>query len=259
MDQASSLREMMKKMKPVASPQKGNTISTAFISGEGVVGTSMLMKKIAQYTANHLEKQSAYFLSPVGDNNAVELYLDALCPLESVFASPSSDNSCKQILGSLDILSSVRQIPNKANRLRALVKELEKDRDLVMYGAGSSIGSLTINLAAMASKVVFVIKPTNKGVLELLSYLRVFSKVKNPLEFGIIMDTSNNDLFQKQWEYLQEINNRELNNKVEAIGCFDLNYIHLFDEVDVCKPFSMDFFIQQNAKKKLSDSIAQIF
>lgn len=258
MDQASSLRELMKKVKPSA-PKKRQAISVSFIAGEGIEGLSDLMKKIAIYSGNELSLPSAYFNSPEDKSDAVELYLEGLCPIDGLFSYPNLSNSCKRVLGGMDIIATARQEQSKVNKLRHLIKELEKDRDLILYKAGSAIGSLTINLAQMASKIVFVLKPTHKGILELLSYLRVFSKIGTALEFGILMDTSDNDLFQKQWVYLQEINRREFNYKMEAIGCFDLNYIHLFDEVDVCKPFSMDFFIEPNSKKKLSDSIAQIF
>ena len=258
MDQASSLRELMKKVK---HPEKlqSEALPIAFIAGEGVGDCYSLMERIALYQTKENEMKSAYF-HPVNEkNDAIELYLEDFCSLESTHSNPSLNLNCWRILGSLEVLAKARYEKYKADKLKLLIQETEKERDLIMYRAGDGIGSLTINLAKMASKVVFVLKPTQKGILEFASYLRVFSKVAKHLELGIIMDTSNNDLFQKQWGYLQEINNQEFNYKIEAIGCFDLNYIHLFDEVEVCKAFSMDFFIHQNTKKKLSDSIAQIF
>jgi MinD-like ATPase involved in chromosome partitioning or flagellar assembly len=242
-------------MKQLSSPElpqetEPSDLSTAFIFTEGAPYSTALLARISALLKKQKGKHVAYL---TGENSEkFDRYLRGLTVMEDIVDGFS-------VSAALSSLEDIREKPLQVKQLITLFETLEKEYDHLLYPAGNQIGACALNSANLSSRIIFVVKPTRKSILEVQSYLSILAKSETEITFGVIVDTSDRELSEKQSMLLQEIAKVRFNYKIEALGCFDLEYIHLFDEHDVSKWLDMTFFSLGTGDKTCSGSMRDVF
>jgi hypothetical protein len=256
MDQAASLRELMNKIGKTQKETVTHSNSVSIISTEDLSGYDHFLRKMAVYYAKN--KKTKATLLGVNAQRGLELkdYITEQFDEEDILLRLSSETTV--VPGALSFIKEIRKNPVQFDKFTSFVKKIESESNYLFYYVGEGMDNTAINLALLANKIIILAKPTPKSMTQAFNLIKVFYKTNSNNSCGLVIDTSDQNVYEKQYKNLQEIIDNQFKYYIEPIGHFDFKYVSLFNENDVFRQFNFDYLNEDDDKNILSESLIRI-
>lgn len=229
MDQASLLREMMKKTERVEK------IPFAIIATSVIVKEEQITKSLIE----KIEKQNGNKITIIRNlNNEEQTFVE-------------TEN--KTYINIEKIIKEEKEVKKEIIRL---IENKEKKSSQIVIEAGRGIDYATVNSTLLVDEVLMIMDLSEKSIEELKKYMKIAKALGKKQRISILIENEQDEDIENKLNKLQENVWDEFNYYIELIGIFEKTKL----EMIASENLNLDKYKKENAgNEKISISLKNRF
>lgn len=208
LDQASLLREMMKKKKK----EKEYKIPFAILSLSNLIKEEDITDKLIE-TIEEKNKNKIYRIKNIQNS-------------EKIIVETEKKTH-------LNIEKIIKEDENIQKEMIKIMENKEKDNEQIVIEAGLGVGYSTVNATLLVEELIILMDSTKDSEEELEKYLKIINNLEKKQRIGILVEKTEgienkiNKIQEKVWD--------EFNYYIEVIGIFEEKEKIQFEELNLSR------------------------